>query len=351
MKVFPGNAQHIGSRKEQQDAFGFSDIADTGFISHGGVLAVVADGMGGLAEGGKSARLAVSTFLGAYSRKTEDESIDEALERSLQESNDAVYSLAVDMGQKDNMGTTLIAAVVNERTVYWVSAGDSRIYITDGQSLTQLTEDHVYGRKLEQAAEKGLIDREMVLSHPERESLTSYIGDASISEIDKGSLEPLSEEFTLLLCSDGLFKFFPENRIIAEYTEDPVAWTQNLVDAVIGEKIPAQDNVTVVCLRVGEPAQAVRKKTGRIRILATAVIVICFLIASGVWFYRNRTDVSSPTPSIIISDDISYGSPDIDGKEKPAEEINSETPSPDGVSDDIVSYDNVEKSKSADVTP
>ena len=45
-KVIPGNAQHIGARSEQQDSFGFSAFDDAGFVSHAGVLAVVADGMG-----------------------------------------------------------------------------------------------------------------------------------------------------------------------------------------------------------------------------------------------------------------------------------------------------------------
>jgi protein phosphatase len=48
MRIIPGNAQHLGSRKEQQDDFGFSDLDDVTFVNHAGVLAVVTDGMGGL---------------------------------------------------------------------------------------------------------------------------------------------------------------------------------------------------------------------------------------------------------------------------------------------------------------
>ena len=42
----PGNAQAQGKRSDQQDSFGFSDPADAAFLVHGGLLAVVADGMG-----------------------------------------------------------------------------------------------------------------------------------------------------------------------------------------------------------------------------------------------------------------------------------------------------------------
>lgn len=317
MKIYPGNAQHIGTRKEQQDAFGISDITDNKFLSHGGVLAVVADGMGGLAEGGKASRLAVKTFLEAYSSKTVDETIEEVLERSILETNEAVHSLALELDEKNNFGTTLIAAVAHKTGIYWIYAGDSRIYLTDGQALTQLTEDHVYGRKLQKAAEKGLVDADIALSHPDREALTSYIGDEAISEIGKGFYSgPLPENLSLLLCTDGLFKFISEKRIIACYSENPRVWAQKLIDTVLKEKNPSQDNVTAVCLKVGEPqirTQSIkntRKKKKRKMFLALSLLLLV-LIAAGWGAYR----IFAPSKSIeissskIASQDISSADP------------------------------------------
>ena len=317
MIVFPGNAQHIGTRSEQQDAFGISEIGDSEFLSHGGVLAVVADGMGGLAEGGKASRLAIKTFLEAYLRKTAGEPIGDALERSMIETNDAVYSLAVELGEKGNFGTTLIAAVVHESGMYWIYAGDSRIYLTDGQALTQLTEDHVYGRKLKKAAEKGLIDYEMVLYHPDRESLTSYIGDQSVNEIGKGfHSAPLPENFSLLLCTDGLFKFLPEKRIIECYSDDPREWTQNLVDAVLEEQNPSQDNITAVCLKIGEPCVTTREvevapsKKRRTKLIG-AVLLLGLVAAAclGIYWRVTRSDSTAElnqdaASQVIVSGDV-----------------------------------------------
>ncbi len=62
MKIRPGNHQHIGTRKEQQDAFAFSDLSDAAFVRHAGMLALLADGMGGLKEGGEASRLAIRAF-------------------------------------------------------------------------------------------------------------------------------------------------------------------------------------------------------------------------------------------------------------------------------------------------
>ena len=52
MRHLPAHAQHIGSRRYQQDSFGFADPDDDDFLAHGGFLAVLCDGMGGMEHGG-----------------------------------------------------------------------------------------------------------------------------------------------------------------------------------------------------------------------------------------------------------------------------------------------------------
>src|SRR5258708_7794356 len=114
MRIAPGNAQDIGARTDQQDAFGFSDPGKSGFVSHGGVAAVVADGMGGLAHGAKASKTAVHTFLLAYEAKTPSEPIPDALQRALLEANRAVCSLAAGADMKSGVGTTLAAVVIHD---------------------------------------------------------------------------------------------------------------------------------------------------------------------------------------------------------------------------------------------
>jgi len=262
MIIIPGNAQHVGARKNQQDSFAISTLSDPQFISHAGVLAIVADGMGGLAEGSKASSLAVKSFMEAYCSKLEDESINAALERSILAANNAVYALSLEVEQEGEgkCGTTLVAAVVHESGFYWIYAGDSHIYLKEGQTLKLLTEDHIYARNLDKAAAKGLIDMETAQNHPEREALTSYIGDENINEIGRGFLlGPLMEGATLLLCSDGLYKFVSEDNVIETYTDDPNMWAKKLVDFVVEKNHIYQDNVTVVCLRVDWDTNAVDK--------------------------------------------------------------------------------------------
>src|SRR6516225_11406414 len=109
MRFAPGNAQHIGARQQQQDAFGFSDPSDKAFVAHGGFLGVVADGMGGLTQGSEASSTAVRSFLQAYKLKTAKESVAEALTRSLLEANRAVLRVA-ENASLGEVGTTLAAA-------------------------------------------------------------------------------------------------------------------------------------------------------------------------------------------------------------------------------------------------
>src|SRR5271155_3011497 len=98
MSFLPGNAQHIGARSSQQDSFGFGDPEDKAFLAHGGFVAVVCDGMGGMEHGDAASRTAVRTFLEAYRRKSPEESVPEALERSAREANECVVEMAHDLG-------------------------------------------------------------------------------------------------------------------------------------------------------------------------------------------------------------------------------------------------------------
>jgi len=83
MAFSAGNAQHIGSRSQQQDAFGFSDPAEQEFVAHAGFLGIVADGVGGLTHGSEASQSAVRAFLQAYRLKSPEESIVSALSRCL----------------------------------------------------------------------------------------------------------------------------------------------------------------------------------------------------------------------------------------------------------------------------
>ena len=249
-EVIPGNAQHIGARNEQQDSFGFSAFDDAEFVKHGGFLSVVADGMGGLALGKDSSATAVQTFLSTYATKEPDEKISAALDRSLHAANRAVNRRAAEAGVEGEAGTTLVAVVIHEGKLYRISAGDSRIYLVRQGTLRQITTDYNYGRVLDRMLEKGEISKSEAMSHPSRAALTSYLGKAEVDEYDKPSDPPIGlvPGDKVLLASDGLFGFLPEEEIACLMNAEPQQVAEDLVHATVSRQSPYQDNVTVAVL-------------------------------------------------------------------------------------------------------
>lgn len=253
MRFTPGNAQHIGARQYQQDFFGSTDPADQAFTAHGGFVAIVADGMGGLEHGDQASRTAVRVFLESYRAKEASEPIPAALERSLRDANAAVVNLARSVGTPDGVGTTLIAIALKNSSLYWISVGDSGIFLCRDGSMLQLNRAHVFANLLEQAVARGALSREEADNHPERESLTSFVGSEVLEEIDRNT-QPFSLKpgDMILLCTDGLFKTLSGGEILAAVSGGPQEISEALVRQTLEKQREYQDNVTVVAIAVEE---------------------------------------------------------------------------------------------------
>jgi protein phosphatase len=294
MRFAAGNAQNIGARSEQQDAFGFSDLSDRKFLGHGGFLGVVADGMGGLAKGSDASRGAVQAFLAAYTRKTAQESIPDALTRSLQEANNEVLRLA-SAASAEELGTTLVAAVLQDGMLHWISVGDSRIYLLHGSELIQLTTDHIYAKELNAKVAAGRISLEEAQSHPERASLTSYLGQTELKEVDRNA-RPLAidAEDCVLLCSDGLYRALSEQEIVAAFREELQPACDSLVAQVVAKRRKQQDNLTVIALKAASKSRGGEVGfPGDLRPLA--VMLVTLVVGSlsagvGYWFGAAPTN-------------------------------------------------------------
>jgi serine/threonine protein phosphatase PrpC len=251
MRFLPANAQHIGARHSQQDSFGFGDPENREFVAHGGFLAVVCDGMGGMEFGDAASRAATRAFLDAYQVKTADESIPVALERSVRTANDAVCTLSSSYGLSEGMGTTLVAAVFHDSSMYYISVGDSGLFLLRGGILQMINRPHVFANLLDAAVARGTLSREDADHHPERESLTSFVGTESLKEIDANvDPIPLAPGDAVMLASDGLFKTLSNSEMLACLNGNLLAWPDALVEKTIGKKREHQDNVTVLSITV-----------------------------------------------------------------------------------------------------
>jgi serine/threonine protein phosphatase PrpC len=251
----PGNAQDVGKREDQQDSFGFSDPRDTTFMTHGGMLALVADGMGGMAHGGEASRLAVRAFLRQYASKQLGESIPQALGRAVEAADRSVVEFAESVGLARDVGSTLVAAAFTPSGLYWMSVGDSALYLCRDGSLTQLNHPHTLSARLAELVKRGDMSPEDAAIDPDRDALTSYVGAGPIAEIDSpGEGFVLKAGDTVILCSDGLYRALSHEEIlrIAIGAADPQEAADALVASTLARELPHQDNVTVLCIRITE---------------------------------------------------------------------------------------------------
>jgi serine/threonine protein phosphatase PrpC len=296
MTIIPGNAQRIGARAEQQDAFGFSNIDDRAFVRHGGVLAIVADGMGGMANGRDASMIAVRTMLASYEAKGPEEDIPQALHRSITAANRAVYEFSSRQGKTGGVGTTLAAVVIKGDDLHWVSAGDSRIYLLRGSSATQISSDHVYARDLRIKVARREMSAEQAQSHPERDALTSFLGDPEIPEIDRSvaAVRVMTGD-RLLLCSDGLYRAVsePDMARIA-MAGHPAAAAEALVDRAIAAGIPNQDNATAALLQVAPGGGGLKSRM--LGLVGIAVATLALLAVGGwvAWSYLQDINPAKP---------------------------------------------------------
>jgi len=252
MPIKQGCISHIGRRQNQQDAYGFSDFDDTSFIAHGGMLAVVCDGMGGLEKGEEASRLAVKTILDCYMAKPAEESVTAALDKAITMANREVILLAVQTGNECNVGTTLAAAVVYKDELFWRTAGDTRIYLHRGDKLTQLSMDHTYAQELAQNQKANEMLPEDVANHPDGNALVSYLGVGEIIDVDQNKLPvKLQSGDVLLICSDGVYNALNDAEII-EYLQhsDAMKAALELQHKTLDKQLINQDNLTAIVLRL-----------------------------------------------------------------------------------------------------
>ena len=256
MRIIPGNAQHIGQRSSQQDAFAFSDIDDQVLTKRLGVLAILADGMGGLAFGKEASQLAVDTVLENYKANIfSGQTIPRALDIAVDAADDAVDALAKRKGEQGNVGTTLVVFVIENSQLHWRSVGDSRLYLWRKPCLVQLTDDHDYGKELDREARDGKISHEYAAGHPERRALTSFIGQGPKQLIDRNQRPlKLRSGDRLLACSDGLYNGLAGQDIarLLDQCSTPHEVAENAVERVLEKQLRGQDNVTVLTVECDE---------------------------------------------------------------------------------------------------
>jgi protein phosphatase len=241
---------HVGLvRAENEDSVAFIAPKDAEVKRRRGVLAVVADGMGGHAAGEVASALTIDTVCSLFYELSDP--IPQSLSKCLAAANRVVRSHAEVNPECAGMGTTCTAAVFRENELFLGHVGDSRAYLLRGSSLRQISEDQSLVAKL---VREGLLSAAEALEHPDRNVILSAVGTAPHLDAQlwsRGLL--LEEDDTVILCSDGLSDFVRDeelSKIVAG--RHPV----DMCDALIAAALAGGggDNVSVGVFRLVAPS-------------------------------------------------------------------------------------------------
>lgn len=245
-----GMVQWKGTRLHQEDA------VDVVTVSGGGFLVLVADGMGGHLAGEVASRETLASFSEAFAGYP-DMAPPARLSQALKDANRHLASLQKG-SQRGNMGTTLVVAYVDAgNNLYWLSVGDSHLYLwRSGERPRKLNADHSMWPLVREEWLRGDVSLDYALS--QRSILRSAVMGEKIDLIDcPGETFPLQKGDFLLVASDGLDEWLEDvdtNKELAlslyPETKNPEAFVHYILEQVEMLEYPYQDNLTIVGVRI-----------------------------------------------------------------------------------------------------
>lgn len=247
LKINMGVSSILGTRKNQQDTvFGYNE--------NGKTIAIVCDGMGGMNGGEIASQTAAQILAEDFFNKEPDVCIPDFFREEAYKMDEAVSALKNEDGNPLNGGTTVVAVVVENSDLYWLSVGDSKIYIIRGEEIIGVNREHNYRLILDNKLENGLIsEEEYKADEGQAEALVSYIGIGNLNLMDINATPfKMQEDDIVLLCSDGLYKRLSDEEIreiVMLEEPDMERAAKRLTDVVMMRTKSAQDNTSLVLLQ------------------------------------------------------------------------------------------------------
>lgn len=239
-----GKVHGIGGRDYQQDSLGHTRV-----LNGSGILAIVADGMGGLSNGEQVSQQIVMDGLG-YGAAMTGLSEGNPLLGMVGQINTNVNRMLGPEGIY-KCGSTLIAVLVAQDQFQWVSVGDSRIYLYREGYVNQLNTDHDLFQQWMPEILAGTRSYVEAARNPDGRKLTSFIGMGELKYVDY-SRQPidLRQGDRLVLVTDGVYGTVPPEQLADILKANPeVSDAAKVLERRIRDaRMPHQDNYTALIL-------------------------------------------------------------------------------------------------------
>lgn len=172
-------------------------------------LFFLADGMGGYRAGDYASWYVVEELV-RYMREKQGVPLVTRFQEGIRQINGQLYQKAQSGPEYKGMGTTLVAASTEGRTLYVVNVGDSRLYLLHEKKLSQVTRDHSY---VEELVARGELERGSRDYQKQKHIITRAVGAEPQVQADFFELE-LKPGDLVLMCSDGLSNMVSDQEIV-----------------------------------------------------------------------------------------------------------------------------------------
>lgn len=222
-------------------------------------FAVLADGMGGHAAGDLASKIIVTEVFSEV--KFQSSKLDEfeaecaeILWESARSANDCIRAHVTEHPGDRGMGSTLIAPIFIKDKLFWISIGDSPLYLVRDSKLTQLNEDHSMAPQIDLMLRSGMISEEEARTHPDRNCLTSVLSGDKVAKVDCPEVPHQIEKNDIYVVSSDGLQFLSneeiEEIVVEHQLENASVITARLLDAVLNLDDPDQDNLSFSVVKV-----------------------------------------------------------------------------------------------------
>ncbi|PCI44170.1 MAG: protein kinase [Proteobacteria bacterium] len=229
--VSAGQCTQAGIKAQNEDCCGIR-IPDGLDLTHKGMVAITADGVGSSEAGKEASEYCVQGFIADYYSTPMSWSVQTSAERIIHSLNSWLYS----QGQRRyaselSLASTLAILIIKSTTAHLFHVGDSRIYLIRKGTIRQLTKDH-----------RLTVDRNKTY-------LARAMGGEYEVNLDYKHLHVEADDI-FVLHTDGIHEFIDDEKIkqLALAQTDSELAAISIVEAALAAG--SNDNVTCQIIRV-----------------------------------------------------------------------------------------------------
>jgi PPM family protein phosphatase len=207
-------------------------------------LYAVADGVGGLPNGGLASHMAIETLV----HMLQDHAIHSATDWELifNVINKHIHSRGIALNEVFGMGTTLTTTIIENNRLVFAHAGDTGLIVYRDGELQRLTHNHTLGQKMKDNA--GVNDDIFIPDHF-LHSLTRCLGQYGYLKVDAGEYLLKSGD-RILLYSDGITNGWTDSQLaeLFKVEQDPKETVYRLIQE--SNERSGTDNSTAIVVFV-----------------------------------------------------------------------------------------------------